>query len=210
MSLIISKFKYVCFTPRKRIPIHAQYFLNSVPTDNVSYFKYLGVYFTEYIRWTKHVEFITSKASRTLNFLRRNFPKAPANVIELLNVSHVRTILEYACAVRDPKMVTLPDALAREYNRTAHFFTNDYDFHYIVSAMKESFQWETLERRRLRYRLELFYRIYINTTCIDKKLSLHPPYFVSARCHHNFKVRVFNCHTKVFQSSFFFSHVISV
>lgn len=94
----------------------------------------------------------------------------------------MQPVLEYACAVWDPEVVTVSDALEHVQNRAARFVTNDYDFHHSVLAMKESFGWETLERRRLHYKLELFDRIYFNKTGSDKSLYRDPSYFVSARC----------------------------
>lgn len=79
---------------------------------------------TQDLRCRKQFEFAHSKAATTLNFLRRNFRKAPSDVKELLYDYHVRPILEYACAVLDPQMVTKSDALERVQNRAARFVTN--------------------------------------------------------------------------------------
>lgn len=50
---------------------------------------------------------IAAKASRVLNFLKRNFKQVPADLKETLYMTNVRPILEYGCATWDPDAKTL-------------------------------------------------------------------------------------------------------
>ena len=64
----------------KHSPIHHSYYLNNIPLQSVSSAKYLGVIVDVKLSWNKCVSYISSKATRTLNFLRCNmyFCDAPA------------------------------------------------------------------------------------------------------------------------------------
>ena len=51
-------------------------FPNNQVLENVSSVKYLGITFTDDLDWDQHINF-TSKATKTLGFLRRNLTLAP-------------------------------------------------------------------------------------------------------------------------------------
>ena len=57
---------------RKRNPIHYEYKLHGHILEHVTSAKYLGVTFTSDMRWGQHVNNITSKANKTLDFIRRD------------------------------------------------------------------------------------------------------------------------------------------
>ena len=57
---------------RRRTPFKFQYKLYGKILEPVDTTKYLGIYFMHDLRWNDHVNEITTKANKTLNFLRRN------------------------------------------------------------------------------------------------------------------------------------------
>jgi len=54
------------------------------------------------IPWEKHINTIAAKATRTLNFVRRNVYYCDPDAKALAYLSLVRPLLEYAAAAWDP------------------------------------------------------------------------------------------------------------
>lgn len=202
MSLNGAKCQFISFT-RKRLPVRSEYHLDDISLERVQHYKYLGVYFSENLSWTRHIEHVTLKASRMLNLIRRNFHQAPRSVKEQLYNTNVRPILEYACAAWDPDTFCLVNKLERIQNRAARFVSGNYNFKSSISLVKDNLGWKPLAQRRLATKLELFYRIYSDLTGINKSLYIFPPHFISTRCDHDCKVLETRCRTNVFQYSFF-------
>ena len=67
--------------------------------ETVHYYLYLGVELSEDLGWEIHINKVTSKANRTLGFLRRNIYRCPQDIKEQAYKSLVRPHLEYASAV---------------------------------------------------------------------------------------------------------------
>ena len=63
---------------------------------------YLGVLIHKSLSWSPHISNVVNKASRTLNFLKRNLNKCSKQVKESAYLTMVRPQLEYASAVWDP------------------------------------------------------------------------------------------------------------
>ena len=70
--------------------------------ENVSSAKYLGVKITDDLEWDQHINEITSNATKTLGFLRRNLTFAPKETKAAAFKTLVRPKLEYAAPVWMP------------------------------------------------------------------------------------------------------------
>lgn len=202
MALNISKCNLVRFTKKKQF-LQTDYFLGSTELSAVSTYKYLGVFFSTDLSWNTHVNYISAKASRTLNFLRRNFKDAPLTLKETLYMSTVRPILEYASAVWDPHTKLNIEELERVQKRAARFVSADYNFQKSSSGLREKLGWPLLENRRKYLRLSFFYNVLNNKTGIPKEKYISEPSYISARTDHPLKVREYNCRINVFKYSFF-------
>ena len=62
--------------------------------ENVQSAKYLGITITDNMDWGQHVSEISSKATKTLGFLRRNLAFAPRSTKEVAYKTLVRPKLE--------------------------------------------------------------------------------------------------------------------
>lgn len=62
----------MCFSKKKKKQFQSNYNINRTQLLTVSEFKYLGVYFTTDLSWTRHIDHITAKAYRVLGFMKRN------------------------------------------------------------------------------------------------------------------------------------------
>lgn len=61
MEINVEKTKHIMFSPTPEAVL-ANYKINDTPIDLVQSFKYLGVFFTANLKWTCHIEYITTKA----------------------------------------------------------------------------------------------------------------------------------------------------
>ena len=78
------------------------YTLHQQTLENVQSAKYLGITITENMDWGQHISDISSKATKTLGFLRRNLAFAPRSTKEVAYKTLVRPKLEYATPIWSP------------------------------------------------------------------------------------------------------------
>ena len=81
---------------RRRTPFKFQYKLHRKVLETVDTTKYLGINLSHDLRWNGHVNAITTKANKTLNFLRRNLRTCSAKSKEQAFKALVRRIVEYS------------------------------------------------------------------------------------------------------------------
>ena len=82
--------------------IFFDYSLHNQALENVQLAKYLGITITDNMDWGQHVSEISSKATMTLGFLRRNLAFAPRSTKEVAYKTLVRPKLEYAAPIWSP------------------------------------------------------------------------------------------------------------
>ena len=87
---------------RSLSPLTYDYTLHSHILDISDQHMYLGVLIHKSLSWSPHISNVVNKASRTLNFLKRNLNKCSKQVKESAYLTMVRPQLEYASAVWDP------------------------------------------------------------------------------------------------------------
>ena len=120
-------------------------------TDGHHY--YLGVYISDNLTWNKHIHQITSKANRSLGFIRRNLYSCPQRTKEAAYKTLVRPLVEYSSAVWDPHTNDLSKHLESVQKRAARFVCGDFTSRSkgCVSKMITSLNWDSLaERRKIR------------------------------------------------------------
>ena len=81
--------------------------------------KYQGVKISKDLRWNNHAKYITSKATNTLNFLRRNLQIGNSRVKAIAYKTLVRPQLEYCQTVWDPYTNELKHKLEMVQQRRA-------------------------------------------------------------------------------------------
>ena len=88
---------------RKKTPIYFNYVIDGISVSRVSHIQDLGVWFDEQLTFSRHIDFITSKALSMLGFVKRtcrSFTNLQA--LKSVYVAHVRSYLEYASVVWHP------------------------------------------------------------------------------------------------------------
>jgi hypothetical protein len=91
---------------RNKTPVKFNYCLHDHVLESVDKEEYLEGTLSEDLKWESHINNICGKASKTLDFLRRNLNIGSTSVKEQSYTSLVRPSLEYACSVWDPHLKT--------------------------------------------------------------------------------------------------------
>ncbi len=86
MTFHPQKCKVMHFT-RSSKPMKTQYTLGGNLLETVSQAAYLGVELDDKLTWTPHINQVTAKSTRTLNFVRRNVRVASQSVKETAYIS---------------------------------------------------------------------------------------------------------------------------
>ena len=110
---------------------------------------------------------ITNKASRVLNFLKRNLSSCSVKVKESAYITIVRPILEYASIIWDPYQQVHINSLEILQRRSARWVCNDYSTYSSVTAMIEQLGWVTLRERRKVARLSFFHDVVYGSSVVD-------------------------------------------
>jgi len=124
----------------------------------VDSYPYLGITISSDLRWHEHINNISAKATRTLNFVRRNIYSCPPEAKALAYTSLVRPHLEYASAAWDPFTVRDITQLDKVQRRSARFAKHNYKWSHSVSQLTSELGWQPLDQRRRNARLTLFYK----------------------------------------------------
>jgi len=114
--------------------------------EHVTTFKLLGVHVASDLKWTQHIDAITSKAALRLHFLKQ-LKRSGAGSDDLLYfyVTVTRSVLEYACSVWHSSLYAAQTKALESLQRRAMrviFQDNDYTMSLIRAEL------ETLESRR--------------------------------------------------------------
>lgn len=122
---------------------------------------YLGVTLSNSHKFSSHINKISSKASSTLGFLRRNLKNCPADCRRTAYLSLVRSTLEYASIVWDPHLQRDIDKLEQVQRRAARFISGDYTSREpgCVTNMLKDLDIPPLQDRRKMARLTFFYKV---------------------------------------------------
>jgi len=136
------------------------YYINDSLLQLVSKHPYLGVLLESALLFRSHLEKIINKATRMLNFLRRNLYRCNQEVRCTAYTHLVRPVLEYASAVWDPYLVRDINSLEMVQRRATRWVTSNYDWRsgISVSSILDNLQWHLLVLRRQISRLKLFYK----------------------------------------------------
>ncbi len=144
--------------------------LQSVPNN-----PYLGVTLSEDLTFSTHLRNITSKASRTLGFLRRNLRSCPAKLKETAYTTMCRSTLEYAATIWDPYLATEINQLERIQRKAARFVAKDFRRTTSVTQIMQHLKWEPLADRRKNHRLTLLYQIVNNKIAVPSDIEFLKP-----------------------------------
>ena len=156
---------------RSRTPVPSQYLLHGQVLESVAGSKYLGVEISSNLSFNGHIQNITTSASRSLGFLKRNIRSKNPELREIAYKTVVRPFVEYSSSVWSPYTKSNIARLEMVQRRAARWTLSEYYPYASVTQMLQSLGWRSLEQRRSDSRLCLFYKI------IYVRVAM-PPYVV--------------------------------
>ena len=167
---------------RARQQIHSQYTLHGEILESVDCVRYLGVSITNDLCWNTHINQITSKANRTLGFVKRNVRTTNQSVKELAYKTLVRPRVEYVSTVWSPYIKQNIQKIEMVQRSAARWVSNSYSTYDSVSAMLSNFGWRSLEYRRNDSRLAMFYKIQYGLVAVPCRHISSVPLETLATC----------------------------
>ena len=113
--------------------------------------------------WGQHISYISSKATKTLGFLRRNLAFTPRSTKEVAYKTLVRPKLEYAAPIWRPYCKTQIQQVEKVQRTAALWTCRRWRNTSSVGEMLSELQWPTLDARRDQSSLLFFHKIYCGT-----------------------------------------------
>ena len=101
--------------------------------------------------------------------IRRNIKLSSKIIKEATYKALVRPILEYGSPVWDTHTTDDTDMLEKVQRRATRWTMNRFRNTSSVGEMLQDLRWPTLEKRRQRARLALFYKFHHGTACINSR-----------------------------------------
>ena len=122
---------------------------------------YLGITFSDNMKWTTHINQVRKKANSTLGFLRRNLHHTPQSCRKNAYLALVRSKMEYGSVIWDPYTKQDTQKLENVQRSAARFITKDYYSRQegCVTEMLHKLKLPTLQDRRRDQRLTLMYKV---------------------------------------------------
>ena len=187
---------------RRRHQDDHSYTMSDTILDKTREFTYLGIIIQDDLCWNKQTHHAVTKATRVLNFIKRNFYMCSKNVKEKLYLTLVRPHLEYGVAAWNPHMKCQQSSLEMVQRRAARFVQGDYRRTSSVSEMLNSLQWENLTDRRETHQMTQLYKIINQDIQIDSSGHLKAKSQRSRRGN-NVQFEMPQITSSVFSNSFF-------
>ena len=140
-------------------PDHPPVFMSNQEINEVQFHKHLGIYIASDCSWHKHIEYVKSKAWSRINVMRKFKYTLDRKSLETIYIAFVRPILEYADVVWDNCTQQEKHEIEKIQLEAARIATGTTK---LVSVQKlyDEIGWETLDIRRRKHKLVLFYKMY--------------------------------------------------
>jgi hypothetical protein len=94
-EIVFNATKCYIMTLARKPPSNFFYFLDNTIIKSVSTNPYLGVQFSNDLKWSAHINYLCKKANSTLAFLRRNLKRCPSSCRRNAYLALVRQFMEY-------------------------------------------------------------------------------------------------------------------
>ena len=154
-----NKCKYMVISRKKQpslpsMPLN----VNNSPMEMVSSYKYLGVWLTSSLDWSKQVTSVCKKARQHVGILYRKFyGHSNSFTLQKLYLSYVRPHLEYAAPVWDPHQHGQIDSLEKVQKFALKMCIGNWNMGY--DDMVNSCSLPTLDHRRRVLKLSFMYQV---------------------------------------------------
>ena len=173
--------------------------------ENVQSAKYLGITITDNMDWGQHVSEISSKATKTLGFLRRNLAFAPRSTKEVAYKTLVRPKLEYVAPIWSPHSKLQINQNEKVQRTAARWTCRRWRNTSSVGEMLDELEWPSLEAQRDQSSLLLFHKIHCGAVSIEKDKYMTPTHscsLKSTRSSHSAQYRRHQTYSDALKNSF--------
>jgi hypothetical protein len=126
---------------------------------SVDFHKHLGIVFSSDGKWTRHIDYILSKASKQVCVLRKLKFILKQEILEINYLTFIRPLLKYSCEVWGNCSQTNNDKLEKLQLEAARIVTGLTVYSSRDSLYQET-GWGKLSSRRERRKLCLMYNMY--------------------------------------------------
>ena len=165
------------------------YSLHNQTLENVQTAKYLGITITDNMDWGQHVSEISSKATKTLGFLRTNLAFAPRSTKEVAYKTLVRPKLEYAAPIWSPHSKFQNNQIEKVQRTAARWTCRRWRNMSKVGVMLDELEWPSLEARRDQSS-SFFHKIHCGAVFIEKDKYMTPAHrLITTRSSHSTQYR---------------------
>ena len=159
---------YVLRITNKKKPVLHSYTMHDQILENVDQSPYLGVQFTNTLKWDTHLNSILAKANKSLGFLRRNISIFPEEIKKRAYQAKVRPNVEYASSAWDPYQENHIKKIEMVQRRSSRVIKHQYNREPgSVTNILTDFKLPTLEIRRKIKRLWLFHKAFHHQVVIN-------------------------------------------
>ena len=152
---------------KKKDHIIFPYKLHNFELKSAETAKYLEITISKDLNWKSHINNVSSKASNTLRFIKRNVQTNNQKIKETAYNTYVRPQLEYCAPVWHPWQDTLSKKIESVQRAAARYVLNDYSTTSSVTEMLKSLNWQTLEHRRIQTSLIMLFKIKYQLVAVD-------------------------------------------
>ena len=189
---------------RKTVPPnHPPLFMNNVQIKQVQQHKHLGVTFNNKCTWSDHISDITTRAWKRIHVLRSLKFNLDRKTLEIMYLSFIRPILEYADCIWDNCNNQEINEIEKIQIEAGRIVTGATKSCSKIKILEET-GWDSLQTRRYKHRMITFYKI-IGQHGPRYLFNLLPP---SAQqvSHRNLRsantLRTYRCRTNMYQNSY--------
>ena len=176
--------------------------------EQVESYKYLGVWITSDLSWTKQIQENCKKANQKLGMLyRRFYEHCSTNTLQCLYVALIRPHLEYAVPVWDPHLVKHTDLLEKVQKFALKVCTKSWNSSYSSQLAQTCLP--RLDQRRVQLKLSYLYQIVNNLSFCPNAPATFRNMSVNVRSNNPFLLNRPACRTNSHYFSFY-PHSISL
>lgn len=186
----------------KKDPLLFQYSTNNTILSEVTQYKYLGLWITKNLSWSKHIDFVVAKSLRKLFFLRRSLRSTTPSIRLLAYNAIIRPILEYAVVIWDPFTQTDIQKLERVQKKVVRFIYNSYGPTSITKLLLKSKFPNIPDQNRI-LRLKFLFQLIKGHYAVDTSHIVHFSLGYGTRQRHNLTISPLMQRTNCFKYSFF-------
>ena len=184
-------------------PYHPPIYMGNTQIAEVNTHKHLGIILSHDCSWHAHIEYIKEKAWQRINMMRRLKFILDRKSLEIIYLSFIRPVLEYGDTIWENCTEYEKKELDKIQNEAARIVTGAT----VLVSLQSIYQevgWESLQDRRLKHKLNLFFKMQHDLTPLYLS-SLVPP-SISETTRYNLRnaddYTTLNCRTQLYYTSF--------